>query len=82
MTPPITTTQMALDYKEKLESLEPNVKFLMTLFLSPELTVEEVVKAKKAGILGTVRNLIQAYYRRQVIPKVLRIIYIFDDSEE
>jgi len=43
---------MALAYKRKLESLEPKVKFLMTLYLSPELTVEEVKKAKEAGIVG------------------------------
>jgi dihydroorotase len=43
---------MALAYKEQLERLEPNVKFLMTLYLSPKLTVEEVKKAKEAGIVG------------------------------
>jgi dihydroorotase len=43
---------MALAYKSKLEKLEPKVKFLMTLYLSPELTVEEVKKAKEAGIVG------------------------------
>jgi dihydroorotase len=43
---------MALAYKSRLEKLEPKVKFLMTLYLSPELTVEEVKKAKEAGIVG------------------------------
>jgi len=43
---------MAVAYRERLERLEPNVKFLMTLYLSPELTVEEVAKAKAAGIVG------------------------------
>jgi len=43
---------MALSYKERLQKLEPNVQFLMTLYLSPELTVEEVAKAKAAGIVG------------------------------
>lgn len=43
---------MALAYKSKLEKLEPKVKFLMTLYLSPELSVEEVQKAEKAGIVG------------------------------
>ena len=52
LTPPVTTTEMALAYKEKLERLEPNVKFLMTLYLSPQLTVEEVAKAKANGIVG------------------------------
>lgn len=44
---------MALAYKERLERLEPNVKFLMTLYLSPDITVEEVQKAKQHGIVGT-----------------------------
>jgi dihydroorotase len=52
LTPPVTTTEMALTYKERLQKIEPNVKFLMTLYLSPELTVEEVEKAKHAGIVG------------------------------
>ena len=43
---------MALAYKERLERLEPKVKFLMTLYLSPDLTAEEVKKAKEAGIVG------------------------------
>ena len=43
---------MALAYKSELEKIEPNVEFLMTLYLSPDLTVEEVKKAKDAGIVG------------------------------
>ncbi|KAI9146318.1 dihydroorotase, homodimeric type [Paraphysoderma sedebokerense] len=50
--PPVTTTEKALEYKKKLESLAPGVKFMMTLYLTPELTPEEVKKAKKAGISG------------------------------
>ncbi|KAI7861821.1 dihydroorotase, homodimeric type [Spinellus fusiger] len=50
--PPIVNTDQALDYKKQLESLDPNVTFYMTLYLSPELTPEEVRKAKKAGIAG------------------------------
>ncbi|KAF5393547.1 hypothetical protein D9757_000275 [Collybiopsis confluens] len=50
--PPITSTRQALAYKATLEKIEPNVKFLMTLYLSPELTPDEIRKAKKAGIIG------------------------------
>jgi dihydroorotase len=50
--PPITNTDMALKYKQELEALAPQVTFLMTLYLSPELTVDEVRKASKAGIAG------------------------------
>ncbi|KAI9263753.1 dihydroorotase, homodimeric type [Sporodiniella umbellata] len=50
--PPIKNTDQALAYKSELEALAPNVTFYMTLYLSPELTVEEVEKAAKAGIAG------------------------------
>ncbi|KAJ3254677.1 hypothetical protein HK103_007016 [Boothiomyces macroporosus] len=52
LTPPITTTKQAMEYKEKLQKLAPNVEFLMTLYLNPELTVEEIYAAAKAGIKG------------------------------
>jgi dihydroorotase len=50
--PPISNTDKALAYKKELEQLAPNVTFYMTLYLSPELTVEEIRKASKAGIAG------------------------------
>ncbi|PAV20968.1 dihydroorotase [Pyrrhoderma noxium] len=50
--PPITTTDMALKYKAELQSIDPETEYLMTLYLSPELTPEEIKKAAKAGIVG------------------------------
>ncbi len=50
--PPITTVAMALIYQEKLEALGPNVVFLMSLFLCPDVTPEVIIEAKKAGIRG------------------------------
>lgn len=50
--PPITTTDQALKYKAELERIDPSIEYLMTLYLSPELTPEEVRKAKAAGIVG------------------------------
>ncbi|KAJ3326451.1 hypothetical protein HDU93_002436 [Gonapodya sp. JEL0774] len=43
---------MALSYKKDLEALAPGVEFLMSLYLTPELTAEEVRKAKAAGVVG------------------------------
>jgi len=43
---------MALTYRDQLQKIEPNIQYLMTLYLSPELTPEEIFKAKKAGIAG------------------------------
>ncbi|KAF5321648.1 hypothetical protein D9619_001003 [Psilocybe cf. subviscida] len=50
--PPVTTTEQALKYKEDLERIDPNVEYLMTLYLSPELTPDEIRKAKEAGVAG------------------------------
>jgi dihydroorotase len=43
---------MALKYKSELEAIDPEVEYLMTLYLSPELTPEEIRKASAAGIVG------------------------------
>jgi dihydroorotase len=50
--PPITTVQQALDYRERLQSLQPNVTFLMSLYLHPSISPETIIQAKKAGITG------------------------------
>ncbi|KAG5646456.1 hypothetical protein DXG03_003506 [Asterophora parasitica] len=50
--PPVTTTEQALAYKQTLEKIDPSVEYLMTLYLSPELTPDEIRKAKKAGVSG------------------------------
>ncbi|TPX62075.1 dihydroorotase [Powellomyces hirtus] len=50
--PPVTSTEQALAYKAELQQLAPEVNFLMTLYLSPELTPDEIRKAAKAGIAG------------------------------
>ncbi len=51
-TPPITSTAQALAYKEELEAVDPNITYLMTMYLHPDITVEEVHKAADAGIVG------------------------------
>ncbi|KAJ3554606.1 hypothetical protein NM688_g3019 [Phlebia brevispora] len=50
--PPIKSTEEALLYKAQLQAIDPSVEYLMTLYLSPELTPEEIRKAKAAGIVG------------------------------
>jgi len=51
--PPVTTTEQALAYKAELQKIDPNVEYLMTLYLSPDLNPDEVRKAKRAGIVGS-----------------------------
>ena len=48
----MTTTEHALRYKAQLQAIDPSVEYLMTLYLSPELTPDEVRKAAAAGIVG------------------------------
>lgn len=74
LNPPITTTEQALAYKAELQKIDPNVEYLMTLYLSPDLTPDEVRKAKKAGIAGScipISYLCVFYtmlsYRRQIV---------------
>ncbi|KAG8903386.1 Dihydroorotase [Tulasnella sp. 403] len=50
--PPITNVEHALEYKKELERIDPGVEYLMTLYLSPDLTPDEIRKAKAAGIVG------------------------------
>lgn len=52
LVPPVTTVQMALDYKQRLLNVDPTVTYLMTLYLHPSITPEVVREAKKAGIAG------------------------------
>ena len=52
LVPPITTVKQALDYRDKLRALEPNVEFLMTLYLHESMTVDTIIEAKRAGIVG------------------------------
>jgi dihydroorotase len=41
-------------YKAELEAIDSSVEYLMTLYLSPDLTPDEVRKAKKAGVVGEI----------------------------
>ena len=50
--PPISNAEEALLYRAQLQAAEPAVQYLMTLYLSPELTPDEIRKAKRAGIVG------------------------------
>lgn len=55
LVPPITTTKQALDHRSKLQTLEPNVDFLISLYLNESITVETIIEAKRAGITGVKR---------------------------
>ncbi|KAJ9142353.1 Dihydroorotase [Pleurostoma richardsiae] len=50
--PPITTVAQALEYKSRLQSLDPKVQYLMSLYLHPSVTPEVIAEAAAAGIAG------------------------------
>ncbi|PVV01714.1 hypothetical protein BB560_003856 [Smittium megazygosporum] len=52
LVPPLTNTEMVLAYKKEILDLDPTLNLLMTLYLSPELTPEEIRKASASGIVG------------------------------
>lgn len=52
LVPPITTVAHALEYQKSLQALEPNVRFLMSLYLHESITPVTIAEAKAAGILN------------------------------
>lgn len=52
LVPPITTVERALEYKFQLEKIDPNVHYLMSLFLHSSVTPDVIDEAAKAGITG------------------------------
>ena len=51
--PPITDTQMALAYRERIMQVQPSEQFqpLMALYLTDNTTPDEIRKAKKSGVV-------------------------------
>jgi dihydroorotase len=52
LVPPVTTVQQCLEYRDRLRAIEPNVDYLMSLYLHESITPEVIREAKKAGITG------------------------------
>ncbi|ODV89419.1 hypothetical protein CANCADRAFT_139389 [Tortispora caseinolytica NRRL Y-17796] len=52
LVPPLTAVDQVLAYKERISAVDPDTEYLMTLYLSPEITPEVIAEAAKAGIAG------------------------------
>ncbi|KAF1916339.1 hypothetical protein BDU57DRAFT_595052 [Ampelomyces quisqualis] len=52
LVPPITTVKECLEYRDRLKAIEPNVDYLMSLYLHESITPEVIREAKQAGITG------------------------------
>ncbi|KAK4455751.1 putative dihydroorotase [Podospora aff. communis PSN243] len=49
---PVTSVDEALEYKRQLQTLDPEVTYLVSLYLHSSITPDEIRKAKKEGIAG------------------------------
>ena len=52
LVPPITDPARAIEYGQSLTALDPRTKYLMSLYLSPEVTPEVIKQAAKLGVSG------------------------------
>ena len=52
LVPPLTEVEDILAYRNRLQALEPNVDFLMSLYLTSSTTPQNIIEAKKAGVMG------------------------------
>lgn len=52
---PIVSVTQALEYHKKLNWLAPNIRFLMTLYLHPDVTTDQIKLAAKTNIIFGVK---------------------------
>ncbi|KAJ8103539.1 hypothetical protein POJ06DRAFT_264366 [Lipomyces tetrasporus] len=52
LVPPLTCVADVLAYKSRLEAVDSSISYIMTLYLSPEITPEVIHEAANAGITG------------------------------
>ncbi|EGW32100.1 uncharacterized protein SPAPADRAFT_61178 [Spathaspora passalidarum NRRL Y-27907] len=55
LVPPITTKKQVVDYKKKLEELSPSTTFLMSFYLSKELTPELIEECAREGLVHGIK---------------------------
>ena len=54
--PPLTTVASVKTYHAKLQALSPTTTFLMSLYLSPDITTETIQEAKQSGVVYGVKS--------------------------
>lgn len=52
LSPPITSTERALSYGAQLSALCPKTEFLLSLYLHPSITPDEIRLAASKGVRG------------------------------
>lgn len=56
LVPPITTTDVAVEYYRSLKQISPQTDFWMTLYLHPSLTADEIAQAAASGVVKGVKS--------------------------
>lgn len=56
LVPPVVTVEEALAYHARIAALDPATRYLMTLYLSPEITPATIAAAAKSGIVAGVKS--------------------------
>ena len=86
LVPPVTTTQMALAYKARIQAAVPahhEFDALVTLFLTNSTTVQEIENAKAAGIVASKLYPAGATTNSQDAVKGIKALYpIFEKMQE
>ena len=86
LVPPVTTTQMALDYKARILAQVPKgIDFepLVTLYLTNSTSVEEIAKAKAAGIVASKLYPAGATTNSDEAVKAIKTLYpVFEKMQE
>ncbi|KAF2734696.1 Dihydroorotase [Polyplosphaeria fusca] len=52
LVPPVSTVKQCLEYRDRLRGIDPNVDYLMSLYLHETTTPEVIREAKEAGVTG------------------------------
>jgi dihydroorotase len=90
LVPPVTTTQMALDYKARIQAAVPKDKAfdadfdaLVTLYLTNHTTPDEIAKAKAAGIVASKLYPAGATTNSDAAVKAIKSLYpVFEKMQE
>jgi dihydroorotase len=90
LVPPVTTTQMALDYKARIQAAVPKNKdfdsdfdALVTLYLTNNTKPNEIVKAKAAGIVASKLYPAGATTNSDAAVKAIKTLYpVFEKMQE
>ena len=56
LTPPLTTVSAVQAYHARLAAIDPSVRYLMTLYLHPDVTPQTIREAKESGVVWGVKS--------------------------